>query len=56
MKKVAAMSDDGHYTREDGLRSFGQLLRQGKIAKVRRGQYQITEQSRFWDETRRAAN
>lgn len=56
MKKVAAVADEGHYTREDGLRSFGQLLRQGKIAKIRRGQYQITEQSRFWDETRRAAN
>ncbi|MEI4472561.1 hypothetical protein [Frigidibacter sp. MR17.24] len=52
MKKVSV--EDG-FTREAGLRSFGMLLRQGKIQKVRRGQFAITPQSRFVSEGRRAA-
>ncbi|MCL7464363.1 hypothetical protein [Phaeovulum sp. NW3] len=56
MKQVATVADESAFSREDRLRSFGQLLRQGKIAKVKRGQYAITEQSRFYDETNRAAN
>jgi len=32
---------------EDGLRSFGQLLRQGKIAKVKRGEFAVSETSRY---------
>ncbi|MDD8024371.1 MAG: hypothetical protein PHX82_14820, partial [Paracoccaceae bacterium] len=54
MKKVAAMSEGADVTREERLRVFGKLLRQGKIAKVRRGQYAITEQSRFYAEAKRA--
>jgi hypothetical protein len=56
LRKVASVADEGDFSREESLRSFGQLLRQGKIAKIRRGQYAITEQSRFFEETRRAAN
>jgi hypothetical protein len=34
-------------TREDALRAFGSLLRQGKIQKLRRGQFSITKASRY---------
>ena len=37
---------------EDRLRSFGQLLRQGKIKKIARGQFQVSDASRFKPETR----
>ncbi|PYF10654.1 hypothetical protein C8J30_104133 [Rhodobacter viridis] len=47
MSKVSAIGD-GSFSREDRLRMFGTLLRQGKIAKVKRGQYAITEASRFF--------
>ncbi len=48
MRKVSAMGAAGGFSREDRLRVFGTLLRQGKIAKVKRGQYAITEASRFF--------
>ncbi|MCX7889562.1 MAG: hypothetical protein N2422_07500 [Rhodobacteraceae bacterium] len=54
LSKVAYVADDDAYNREAGLRSFGMLLRQGKIQKVRRGQFIITDQSRFIEEARRA--
>lgn len=47
MSKVSAVGD-ASFSREDRLRMFGTLLRQGKIAKVKRGQYAITEASRFY--------
>ncbi len=55
LSKVANVADDDDYTREDGLRSFGMLLRQGKIQKVRRGQFMIADSSKFMTEARRAA-
>ncbi|MCW3781909.1 hypothetical protein [Defluviimonas salinarum] len=54
LRKIARVSDEVEYSREDGLRSFGMLLRQGKIQKVRRGQFAITEASRFMSEARHA--
>lgn len=56
MKKVAGVSEDEDYSREDSLRSFGMLLRQGKIQKVRRGQFMLAEGSRFRDEAKRSAS
>ena len=47
MKAVAAINTEGNFTREDGLRSFGQLLRHGKIRKIRRGQFEIDQSTRF---------
>jgi len=47
LNKVSATSE-GNFSREDRLRMFGTLLRQGKIAKVKRGQYAITQASRFY--------
>ena len=54
--KVAHVTDDASYSREDGLRTFGMLLRDGKIEKLRRGQFKITEASKYMSEARRAAN
>jgi hypothetical protein len=39
-------------SREDSLRTFGQLLRQGKIRKVDRGQFTISKASRYVQEAR----
>ncbi|MBV1902919.1 MAG: hypothetical protein KUG58_04720, partial [Marinosulfonomonas sp.] len=46
MKAVAAVKEE-EYTREEGLRSFGMLLRRGKIHKIKRGQFKIADSSRF---------
>ncbi len=55
LSKVANVAEDDDYSREDGLRSFGMLLRQGKIQKVRRGQFVLTDTSKFMAEARRSA-
>ncbi|MEM1428640.1 MAG: hypothetical protein AAGG09_04205 [Pseudomonadota bacterium] len=39
-------------SREESLRTFGQLLRQGKIRKVSRGQFTISKSSRYRPEAR----
>ena len=54
IRKVSALAAGSGYDREAGLRSFGTLLRQGKIAKVKRGQFAITEASRFYPAQARA--
>ncbi len=55
LRKVEFVSSrGGDYNREDGLRSFGTLLRQGKIQKISRGQFTVTDSSRFMSEARRA--
>ena len=53
MKKVRDLSPDD-FNREDGLRSFGTLLRQGRIMKIRNGRFQVSEQTRFRPEPRAA--
>ena len=40
-------------TREEGLRSFGTLLRSGRIQKLRRGQFTLSEESHYMEEARR---
>ncbi len=47
MKAVTAMKNDEEYSREEILRSFGLLLRRGKIKKIQRGQFTIAESTRF---------
>jgi hypothetical protein len=46
LRKVEFVSTRGDYNREDGLRSFGMLLRQGKIQKVARGQFAVSDMAR----------
>ncbi len=47
MDKISSVPSDG-FTREERMRVFGKLLRQGKIVKVSPGQYAITEASRYY--------
>ncbi|OUD09305.1 hypothetical protein BVC71_11460 [Marivivens niveibacter] len=53
MKKVREIYEDD-FNREDGLRVFGTLLREGRISKVRNGRFQVSNQTRFRPELRRA--
>jgi len=43
------------FSREDGLRSFGHLLRQGKLQKLSGGRFTVTEETEFRAQARRAA-
>lgn len=43
------------FSREDGLRSFGQLLRQGKLQKLAGGRFAVTEETEFRASGRRQA-
>lgn len=45
----------GPMSREEGLRSFGTLLREGRIEKIRRGQYALPEDSNVLAEARKFA-
>lgn len=54
MQAVASINEEKVYTREEGLRSFGMLLRRGKIEKVKRGQFKISNNTRFNPEARAA--
>ncbi len=47
MRRAASIETEEEFTREAGLRSFGQLLRQGRIRKLQRGQFTIPETTRF---------
>ena len=47
MNAVAQLNEDKPYSREESLRSFGLLLRRGKIKKIKRGQFVISDNSRF---------
>jgi len=42
------------FSREDGLRSFGHLLRQGKLRKLKGGRFAVTEQTEFRAKARHA--
>jgi hypothetical protein len=45
--QAAAAARNEEFSREEGLRAFGMLLRRGKIKKLRRGQFAIAETTRF---------
>jgi hypothetical protein len=47
MKRVARVDPTLRLSREDSLRSFGQLLRQGTFRKLERGQFTIDKDTRY---------
>ncbi len=51
MNAVRTIEKDG-FSREDGLRSFGQLLRAGKIEKIKGGRFTATSDIGFQPDTR----
>jgi hypothetical protein len=55
LRKVADVAEDTDFSREAGLRSFGMLLREGKIQKISRGQFRITGTSKFLAEEKTAS-
>ncbi|MCP3969195.1 MAG: hypothetical protein GY717_02510, partial [Rhodobacteraceae bacterium] len=56
MSRVLGLFPDGSISREDGLRAFGVLLRQGRVTRIKRGEFLLPETSRFHPGTRREAN
>jgi hypothetical protein len=55
IRRVHGVMADAEPSREDMLRSFGRLLRDGRIEKVRRGQFAVREDSRIMAEARKIA-
>lgn len=53
MRRMMASAGGKPVSREDGLRSFGTLLRTGRIEKVTRGHYSLAETSPYLAEARR---
>jgi hypothetical protein len=53
MRRLIAASIDKPVSREDGLRSFGTLLRKGRIEKAGRGHYTLSDSSPYLAEARR---
>ena len=54
MRKIASISARDGFSREAGLRSFGTLLREGKLVKGTDGKFVIAKSSRFTPEARYA--
>ncbi|MEM1038227.1 MAG: hypothetical protein AAGI12_02010 [Pseudomonadota bacterium] len=52
MGTVKIAMEDGSFTREDGLRAFGTLLRRNKINKLRGGSFELTSETRYQPEAR----
>jgi hypothetical protein len=55
LRQVAALPGQAQTAREDFLRSFGTLLRQGRITKVKRGMFALTDRSPYLAEARKLA-
>ncbi|MDZ4095570.1 MAG: hypothetical protein U1D35_11785 [Paracoccaceae bacterium] len=53
ISQIIAVSPEGTFNRENSLRGFGTLLRTGKIAKIKRGQFVLTEASHYLSEARK---
>ncbi len=54
MNVVRQVEGQEELRREDSLRTFGQLLREGKIQKLDRGQFTLSQTSRYMPEKRSA--
>lgn len=55
MRQVEAGKLGAGFTREDGLRGFGTLLREGRISKVGRGHFVLADNSSYLAEARKLA-
>ena len=55
LRQIATLPATADLTREDGLRVFGTLMRQGRITKTRRGQFAVTDRSPLLAEALRSA-
>ncbi len=47
MRLLLKSDPSGELTREEGLRAFGKLIREGVIEKIQRGRYTISEHSQY---------
>ena len=56
LRQVATLSATADLSREDGLRVFGTLMRQGRITRTRRGQFAVTDRSPILAEALRSAS
>ncbi len=54
MTKVRQSGAQEDFSREDGLRSFGQLLRTGKISKIKGGRFTVSDDIGFQPDKRAA--
>ncbi len=54
MSKVRQAGPENGFSREDGLRSFGQLLRAGKIEKIKGGRFTVSDDIGFRPDHRAA--
>lgn len=55
MGRVSRHLPDGAFSREEGLRAFGVLLREARILRVERGRFTISPSSRFADAEKKSA-
>lgn len=55
MRQLSALPNQSDTAREDYLRGFGTLLRQGRITKVKRGMFALTDRSPYLAEARKLA-
>jgi len=55
LQQIADLPDGDAINREDCLRGFGVLLRDGRIEKIKRGQFKLSDQSRYLAEGKRLA-
>ena len=55
MRQLSALPGQSGTEREDYLRGFGTLLRQGRITKVKRGMFALTDRSPYLAEARKIA-
>lgn len=55
MRQLETLNDAPDHSREDSLRVFGTLLRQGRITKIKRGQFAVTDRSPLLAEALRNA-
>jgi hypothetical protein len=53
LQQIADLPSGDDFNREDCLRGFGTLLRDGRIQKIKRGQFKLSGQSRYLAEAKR---